>query len=350
MSIKKRLLCGTIFALGSISMQKANAKIPALDAKKDSTEYVTKNLKDTTLNKQNAPLAPSTVQMSEILNEDSLILAKKEANFANAEKLMFYLIANFEGFRSQAYRLSYKQRGRRVTEKFYTYNFGNTITADGDAVKSTDRITNFDESYNCYDAFIKTPTKQNPVPLKEAMMLSLPIDKMEDFDIAVLAEIGYNYGPGLFVNKKTKEPTQFAKLASTYFNNKTPENLEKFGKSFLARCTANHRVHPVLRDRRQVAFNILKGKIIIYIDENAISHLPPEKQKIAVNLQTHILGVLNGAQGNPEKIQQRLESGAYICESGDSIQHAIEEDLIKSQKKKNINLAMYKQYKARRGK
>lgn len=336
-----KFLCGTAFASSSWFIgNKVNAA-PITDLKKDSIEI--KN--DTIPLQQNDTI----ISLADSISSDSLILAKKEANYANAEKLMFYLIANYEGFKSQAYRLSYIQNGKRVREKFYTYNLGNTITAEGNKVKSTDRITSTDESYDCYDAFMKTSTPQNPVPLKDAMMLSLPIDKMEDFEIAVMAEIGYNYGPGLLVNKKTKQPTGFAKLASTYFNDRTPENLDKFGKSFLAHCTANGKKLPSLEERRKISLSILKGDIIIYVNDSVFSELPPEKQSKAVNLKTNILGVLNGSHGNNDIIQKRLESGQYACGSGDSIQHAIDTDLNKRQRypqkgkpqTRKTNLAQY---------
>lgn len=331
-----KFLCGTALASSSLfSVAKAHAT-PIHDQKTDSIE-----IKNDTIKQSPLPQEDNTISLADSINLDSLVLAKKEANYANAEKLMFYLIANYEGFRSQPYRL----RG----EKFLTYNFGNTITAEGNKVKSTDRITSTDESYDCYDAFMKTSTPQNPVPLKDAMMLSLPIDKMEDFEIAVMAEIGYNYGPGLLVNKKTKQPTEFAELASTYFNDKTPENLDKFGKSFLAHCTARGRVHPVLKERRKISLSILKGDIIVYVDDSVFSELPPEKQSKAVNLKTNILGVLNGSHGNNDIIQKRLESGQYTCGSGDSIQHAIDTDLNKRQRytqkgkpqTRKTNLAQY---------
>ena len=315
MSLKAKFICGTIFASSWFAGTKANAT-PIHDQKTDSIE-----IKNDTI-----------ISLADSISNDSLVLAKKEANFTNAEKLTFYLTANHEGFCSQAYRLSYRQNGRRFTEKFYTYNIGNTITAEGNKVKATDQITSAKESFECYDAFMKIPTAQNPVPLKEAMMLSLPLDKMEDFEIAVMAEIGYNYGPGLLVNKKTKQPTGFAKLASTYFNDRTPENLDKFGKSFLAHCTANGKKLSSLEERRKISLSILKGDIIIYVNDSVFSELPPEKQSKAVNLKTNILGVLNGSHGNNDIIQKRLESGQYTCGSGDSIQHAIDTDLNKRQR------------------
>ena len=312
MSLKTRFLCG-LFAVSPMSSVMAETHDDSFE-NKDSTELTI----DTLSNPENIndSVSADTIVLEEAVNQDSLVSLKKEANFAKAEELMFYLIANFEGFRSIPYKLR--------EESFLTYNFGNTTTAEGTAVQPTDTIKTAEEAFDCYNAYLYTPTEKHPVPLKEAMINALPIDKMEDFEIAVMGEIGYNHGPGLFW--RNGKPTRFAKLASVYFETRTPESFDSFIQSYLAHNTAKGKIHPVLNERRKIGAAILKKEIMICVDDRFMSELSEECQGKTVNMKKQKLGMFYGTGGNPEVIMRRTNEEAFNCPI-DSIQYAINKDL-----------------------
>ncbi len=236
---------------------------------------------------------------------DSLLDVQKRANLKNAEELMLYVIAHFEGMKSKAY---YDRAG-----KVWTINIGNTVRPDGKAVRPGDRISSEQQALEYVSAHIDKK-------MADDMVKYLPLDKMNEAEIAVIGSLLYNCGTGILRDRKGN-PKEFAKLATEYFTTRSAASAQNFDKAFLNYCHVKKRVNSVLVERRKNELTFLHGKVRITVDEkNNID-------ENCVNLKNATLGSLYGCKGNPEKIKSRFcEESNFYCPT-DSLKVAIDKQL-----------------------
>lgn len=237
--------------------------------------------------------------------QDSLIMVQKQENLKNAQELMLYVIAHFEGMKCKAY---YDRAA-----KIWTINIGNTVRPDGQRVRSSDRIHNEQEALGYVSAHVDKH-------MADDMIVYLPLDKMTKEEIAVIGSLCYNCGSGILRNKD-RSPSRLAQTASEYFTTHGDSISKEFDKIFLSKCTVKGRVNSVVQERRRNELTFLHGDIKITIDENV------EDAENVINLKKAVLGTLYGCKGNPETIMSRFsEESKYHCPT-DSLQVAINKEL-----------------------
>lgn len=280
----------------------------------------TKEKMETVTNTAVTPSAPSIQDLVDTLHtqnnnvqeaiQDSIMRIKKK-NLDDARELMLYVIAHFEGMKSQAYF--------DKAAKIWTINIGNTIRPDGAKVKSSDCIKTIDEALGYFDAHIDKHMAND-------MMEYLPLHLMNKEEIAVMGSLLYNCGSGILRNKD-KTPSSFAQIASQYFTTHEDDIAQNFENSFMKFCRVRGAINKVVEERRQNELTFLRGDIKITIDENV------NDSENVINLRKAILGTLYGCKGNPQTILSRFgEESKYYCPS-DSLSVAIDKELHKPVRK-----------------
>lgn len=239
--------------------------------------------------------------------QDSIIMVQKQENLKNAQELMLYVIAHFEGMKCKAYY----DRAAGI----WTINLGNTVRPDGKKVESSDRIYNEQEALNYVSAHVDKH-------MADDMIKYLPLHKMSQEEIAVMGSLFYNCGSGILRNKdKDKSPSEFAKIASEYFTTHDDSIAKEFDKSFLNYCKVKRKINEVVLERRKNELTFLHGDIKITLDDNINSG------ENVINLKKAVLGTLYGCNGKPETILSRFsEESKYYCPS-DSLKVAINKEL-----------------------
>ncbi|MBR1649207.1 MAG: hypothetical protein IJ689_06395 [Alphaproteobacteria bacterium] len=225
-------------------------------------------------------------------------------NLREAEEMMIYLIAHFEGVRCRAY---WDPAG-----KVWTYNIGNTRRPDGSAVRKGDCIRSEEESINCVKAHIDNF-------MIDDMVKYLPMDKMSSQEIAVMGSLLYNTGTGKLYDKQ-KNPSDLAKFATMWFCLRDDLSKDIFKEKFLSYNRTKSGQNRVLDDRRKDECPMLFNEIHISLDE------PSDQEKRVINLRSTILAAMYGCYGDTEKMLERFDSVKYAIKT-DSLQHAIQADL-----------------------
>lgn len=246
-----------------------------------------------------------TVEKNKDAFQDSIIMVQKQENLKNAQELMLYVIAHFEGMKCKAYFDN--------AAKIWTINIGNTVRPDGKKVRCGDLIHNEQEALDYVSAHVDKHMAND-------MIKYLPLDKMTQEEIAVMGSLFYNCGSGILRNKD-KTPSEFAKMASEYFTTHGDSISEEFDKAFLNRCKVKGKINKVVQERRKNELTFLHGDIKITLDDNINSG------ENVINLKKAVLGTLYGCNGNPETILSRFsEESRYYCPS-DSLNVAINKEL-----------------------
>ena len=252
----------------------------------------------------------SNIAINKEVCQDSLIMAQKQENLKNAQELMLYVIAHFEGMKSKAY---YDKAAG-----IWTINLGNTVRPDGKKVRSSDRIHNGQEALDYVSAHVNKHMADN-------MIEYLPLHKMSKEEIAIIGSLCYNCGTGILRNKD-KSPSRFAKTASEYFTTHGDSIAKEFDKAFLNYCKVKQKVNTVVQERRKNELTFLHGDVKITIDDNT------NDGENVINLKKAVLGTLYGCKGNPKTIISRFsEESNFHCPT-DSLQLAINKQLNASQR------------------
>lgn len=276
---------------------------PAKDNEPKSASFtVQENSNKTNLSQDSIRTA---IEKNKEAFQDSIIMVQKQENLKNAQELMLYVIAHFEGMKCKAYF----DKAARI----WTINIGNTIRPDGKKVRCGDRIHNEQEALDYVSAHVDKH-------MADDMIEYLPLHKMSQEEIAVMGSLFYNCGSGILRNKD-KSPSEFAKMASEYFTTHDDSIAKEFDKSFLNYCKVKGRINKVVQERRTNELTFLHGDIKITLDDNVNSG------ENVINLKKAVLGTLYGCNGNPETILSRFsEESKYYCPS-DSLNVAINKEL-----------------------
>lgn len=238
---------------------------------------------------------------------DSILTARKKENLKDAQKLMLYVIAHFEGMKCKAYWDS--------AAKIWTIGIGNTVRPDGKPVTGRDCIRTEDEALS----YVSTHIDKR---MADDMFDYLPLDKMSKEEIAVIGSLLYNCGSGILRDKKGN-PSEFAQCAQEYFTTRSDSAAKEFDARYMNFCHVRKNVNKIVQERRKNELTFLHGDIKITIDEETNSDTQ------TVNLRKAVLGTLYGCRGDPENILSRFsEDSRYYCPT-DSLQVAINKELTK---------------------
>lgn len=264
-------------------------------------------------NSNTASMAQDSVRLSIEENkkafQDSVTTVQKKENLKNAQELMLYVIAHFEGMKCKAYY----DRAAGI----WTINIGNTVRPDGKKVRSGDRIHDGQEALDYVCAHVDNHMADN-------MIKYLPLHKMNPEEIAIMGSLCYNCGSGILRNKDGS-PSEFAQTASEYFLTHGDSISKEFDKAFLDRCKVRGKVNAVVQERRRTELTFLHGDVKITIDDNV------NDGENIINLKKAVLGALYGCKGNPETIMSRFsEESKFHCPT-DSLQVAIDRELYSPQ-------------------
>ncbi len=190
-------------------------------------------------------IIPADSLLTDSISNDSIRYAKGLANFASAESKMLHLIAHSEGVRVKAYWDKYG--------KVWTIGIGNTIRPDGKKVGRFDVIRSEKELLDYFHVHINGD-------MKEKMSKYLPLDKMNEAQIASIVSFLYNCGHNLICTP-SGEPSKFAKDITKWIET-GDEQAKKDIKSYMfRRIRSNGRVLPQLEKRRDLETRILFGDI-----------------------------------------------------------------------------------------
>lgn len=285
--------------------REAEVKYHAADTVADYVVYQQKLSKDKKAN----------IAAQEMLNKigpdvsDSLLEARR-TRLNEAKELMLYVIAHFEGVRSNAYW--------DKAAKIWTYNLGNTIQPNGKPVGPNTKVKTPEESLEAFDAHVEKA-------MTDDMVHYLPMEKMEINEIALMGSMFYNCGTGTLKNKKTGEPSDFAKASYAFYTTHTAASSKEFDKQFLNYCHVKGQVNKVLQERRTNELAMIHNEIKITVDDNI------ESDEHIVNLKKATLGAFYGCNGDPEKIASRFSiDSRYYCPT-DSLHVAIKQQLAQQQ-------------------
>ncbi len=285
--------------------REAEVKYHAADTVADYVVYQQKLSKDKKAN----------IAAQEMLNKigpdvsDSLLEARR-TRLNEAKELMLYVIAHFEGVRSNAYW--------DKAAKIWTYNLGNTIEPNGKPVGPRSKVKTPEESLAVFDAHVDNA-------MSDDMVHYLPMEKMDDEEIALMGSLFYNCGTGTLKNKKTGEPSDLAKTSYAFYTTHSAAATQDFDAKFLNYCHVKGQVNKVLKERRVNELAMLHKEIKITVDDNI------ESDEHIVNLKKATLGAFYGCNGDPEKIASRFSiDSRYYCPT-DSLHVAIKQQLAQQQ-------------------
>lgn len=131
-----------------------------------------------------------------------------EAKFKSATEIMLYYIAQYEGFKTDAYH------GGKDPKGLYTIGFGNTTHPDGTPIKMGDKITSAEQAKEYVYAYLKDTW--------ENMAKSLPVERMTIEQIVAVADLMYNSGNG-----RLKVSPILTQAIKNYIDNPSEENRKK---------------------------------------------------------------------------------------------------------------------------
>lgn len=261
------------------------------------------------------------------------IKALREKRLSEAMELATYYICQFEGFSPKAEQVSAtksKKGNNQGKEKHWTIGFGNTIKPDGTPVQEGDVITSVEEAMFYFQEHVYKIKKSDGLSMAEAMVKYLPLEKMTDQEIAVMAGFCWNCGHK-YLNPNAERYLRSAE----YFNNRTKANqkiffdrLSTFNKAKVKK--GNKYVWVVVEglvSRRETDKKVLAGLLYITLDDSTV---PPEMKGKAVNLRTSVIGLLNDCKGSAEKAVKLSQTPYYkvnIKEYGDSITQKVTVEL-----------------------